>query len=488
MIKDNKPKYQQFKTYIEQKEIAKLRSLISKYYVVDIVENVLSNLEIDEIIKLLRMMSMDDAADLFSHLDTELSHKIIDKLKTEEIKELLNEIVADDIVELIEEWPENIVEKVLYSVSKDKRENINSILRYEEDQVGYHMSVDYVSLTKTMTIKQVIQHIKKFKDKSPIDALPFTYFVIDKNKDLIGYVDYESLLLKSSSTKIEKICKPAIFVHTHDDITIAIDIFKKYELETLAVLNHQNKVSGIIESADILQAVEEEYIEDMGKLSGISETEKNYLIAKPRKIILSRTPWLVGLLFLGTLTQFIVQWFTQSIWHLDEGTSVGGVGIASTAFVTAISVVPIMIDSGGNAGGQASATIIRSLATKEIETSDWKKIIKKEMIVASAIGFMMFIGNFIRMILVDIVMYQGYTNLGSGVDIEGLMIINFVTSISLYFAMFIANFFGSMAPLLARRLNLDEASVSAPLITTILDILIVFVYFGLISITFIVII
>jgi magnesium transporter len=150
------------------------------------------------------------------------------------------------------------------------------------------MSVDHITLSKDMTIKNAIAHIKKTKSKLPIDRLPFNYFVITSTKELVGYVDYESLLLESPTTKLDKVIKTAISIKTRDDIEDAIDIFKKYELETLVVVNSQNRVAGIIESTDIIHAMEDEYMEDIDKLHGITESERKYLSSSARTIAKTR--------------------------------------------------------------------------------------------------------------------------------------------------------------------------------------------------------
>ncbi len=484
MNKDTKPQVKHFQTYIEDKDIKKIRILFKKYHLIDIIELVIEKLSILEAASLIKMLETEDAADIFGNLNFALSEKLIKEFKGSEIQNFLTELEADEIIDIIDEWPENISKRIIDSATNTTRKEINILLRYNENEIGHHMSLDYIVLKKNMTIKIAIAHIKKSQKKRPIDKLPYTYFVETSNGEMAGYVDYEALILESPTTSIEKIIKPAVFVNTKDDREKAIEYFKKYELNTLAVINSQNKIVGTLDSQAILEAMDDEHSSDIDKLSGVfvrDEVERNYLTTPVMSIVKSRAIWLVSLLFIGTLTQLLIQIFIEDVWKVNTSDSTIPTA-AATAILTAIAVVPILIDSGGNAGGQASGTMIRSLALRDVKPQDWKAVLSKEMKIATVIGMMMFVGNFIRMILLDLIIYAGYTSLPDGTDVGNIMMINFITSFAIFLAMLIAQALGSMAPLFARAMGWDEASISSPLITTILDLLIVFIYFGLMTI------
>ncbi len=482
MNKDTKPQVKHFQTYIEDKDIKKIRILFKKYHIVDIVELVIEKLSILEAASLIRMLETEDAADIFGNLNFALSEKLIKEFKGSEIQNFLTQLDADEIIDIIDEWPENISKRIIDSATNATRKEINILLRYDENEIGHHMSLDNIVLKKSMTVKTAISFIKKRQKNCPIDRLPYTYFVETSNGEMAGFVDYESLLLENSSTSIEKIIKPAVFVNTKDDREKAIEHFKKYELNTLAVINSQNKLVGTIDSQAILEAMDDEHSTDIDKLSGVfvrDEVERNYLTTPVMSIVKSRAIWLVSLLFIGTLTQLLIQVFIEDVWGVGGDV---GISAAGTAVLTAIAVVPILIDSGGNAGGQASGTMIRSLALKDVKPKDWKLVLGKEMKIAVVIGLMMFAGNFVRMIMLDLITYSGYTKLPNDTTVGNIMMINLITSIAIFLAMIIAQGLGSMAPLWARAMGWDEASISSPLITTILDLLIVFIYFGIMTI------
>lgn len=439
--------YDEISKLIHENKLIDARKRLVKMNVVDIAhffEEILEQENEDHFIVLFRILPKDIAAAVFSYLSAESKSHIIQSVTDKEITSIVDELYLDDIVDLIEEFPANIVKRLVANTDETKRKLINQFLKYPEDSAGSIMTIEYVALTKEMNVAEAIALIKKVGvDKETIN----TCYVMSSDRKLEGVVSIRKLILSDSDVIIEDIMDTHIIsTQTLEDQESVADTFKKYDFISLPVVDKENRLVGIITIDDIVDIIEEENTEDFEIMGGMQPSKIEYMKSTPWELSKNRIPWLLVLMISALFTGTIIERYESAI-----------------AQVAALATfLPMLMDSGGNAGSQSSTLVIRGLALGEIEIKDFLKVLWKEIQVSFIVGFALSSANFIRLYFF------------SGTE----LLLTLTVCISLYFTVIIAKMVGGVLPIIAKKLHLDPAIMASPLITTIVDALALIVYFG----------
>lgn len=444
---------------IELERIEKrLKELVAKkdFKGVQILLSVLNEVDVAELIDSLdhktgaviyRALPKDMAGIVFQNLCFEQQEEIINNVTDKELQEILDEMYMDDVVDLLEEVDTDVVDRIIKQSSPEDRKIINQFLKYPEDSAGSFMTIEYVSLKKEMTIEEALEKIKlEGISKETI----YTLYVTDNQRHLEGIVSLRELIVSDYSKKIEEIMNPeVIYFNTHDTDKTVAETFRRYGFEAIPVCDNENKIVGIITIDDILELCEELAEEDFQIMAAITPNDEEYLEMGVFKHAKHRIIWLILLMVSASITQRIINGY--------EGL------LANTAFLAGF--IPILMGAGGNSGSQASTLIIRGLGTGEIETSDWLKVMFKELQVAIICGAILAFVNYFKIIYID----------GAPVNVALTVSLTMVGSIAT------AKLLGGLLPIIAYKLKLDPAIMASPFITTLADATTLLVYFALAS-------
>ena len=416
----------------------------------DIAE-VFKHLDTQKAVKLFRMLPKRIAADVFINIDSAKRKEIIELVTDKEQAFLIDDLFADDAADLIEEMPANVVQRLLKNASPEQRQNINYLLKYPDDTAGSIMTVEYVRLKPEHNVARAFEIIREFgADKKSI----YTCYIIDDKRSLLGYVSVKDLLLAKPDTTVESLMhKTLIHATTHEDLTEVANKFKKYDYITMPVIDSEEKLVGIITVDDILHVIEEEHTEHVAHMGKFRPSDKPYLQTTVVRHSMNRIVWLTVLMLSAILTGLVISRFEDKLAALP----------ALFAFV------PMLCDTGGNAGAQSSTQIIRSMALGEITTKQWLAILWKELRIALICGVILAIITFARILAFG----MGGSHTG-----DKIMRIATAVSLSLVITVIIAKTLGCLLPVLAKLCRVDPALMSAPLITTIVDTMSLLVYFG----------
>ena len=404
---------------------------------------------------LFRILPKDIAAEVFVEMDSEIQEELLSSFTDTELKEVIDELYIDDAVDIIEEMPANVVRRILNNSDAETRKIINDILKYPDDSAGSLMTPEYVNLDEDITVEDALKRIRRTGvDKETI----YTCYVTKPDRKLLGYVTAKQLLLADEETVIADIMDTnIIFVHTNEDKELVAKEMSKYDLLALPVVDNENRLVGIITVDDAIDVIEEEATEDIEKMAAMLPSDKPYLATSVFEIWKQRIPWLLLLMFTATFTSQIITSFEGKL------SSLGTASAILTAFI------PMLMGSGGNAGGQTSVTIIRGLALEEIRMRDIVKIIFKELRVSILCGGMVAVATLAKLMLIDKLL------LGNDITIE----IALVVSLTILVVIMLAKLVGCILPVLAKRIGLDPAVMASPFITTIVDAISLLVYFGI---------
>ena len=434
---------------IKEKKFSVLKPILASENPTDLAE-IVSELPDDDMLVVFRLMPKDLAADTFVELEPTKQALLISQCNNVELKHLVDELFADDMVDLIEEMPSNIVKRILAQSDPKTREYINELLKYPEDSAGSIMTVEYVYLRPEMTVEKAFAKIKKNAiDKETI----YNCYVVDTDNKLLGLVTAKDLMLAEKETLIKDIMTDnVIYAYTTDDKEDVSRKISDYGFLAMPIVDEEKRLVGIVTVDDAMDVLQQETSEDIDKISGIQASDKPYLKRSVFEIWKNRIPWLLVLMVSATFTGLIINTFEAKLN-----------AISTVLFAC----VPMIMDTGGNAGSQASVTVIRSLALNELELKDVFKVIWKEIRVSCLIGITLAIACFGKLMLIDNLLfgYTGYT-----------VIRCVVVSVALAFTVFIAKFVGCTLPLVAKAAKLDPAVVASPFITTIVDALSLILY------------
>lgn len=438
------PAEEEILTLLDEKKYAAIRDKFVDMNPADIAA-VLNDLPIDRIPVLFRLLPKELAADTFVEMDTDIQTHLIKGFSDTELRNVLDEMFVDDAVDIVEEMPANVVKRILANTDADTRVMINKILQYPDDSAGSLMTVEYVSLRKNMTVSEALTRIRRTGvDKETI----YTCYVTEYNRKLLGLVTAKDLLLSEEDAVIGDIMETnMIFVHTHTDKEEVAQRFSKYNLLALPVVDDEERLVGIVTIDDAMDVMEEEATEDIEKMAAIRPGDKPYFQTSVWQTYKARIPWLLILMVSATFTSMIITKFEDAL----------------SASIVLTAAIPMLMDTGGNCGGQASVTIIRSLSLDDVEFKDIFRVIWKEFRVGLLCGISLAIVNFVKMLILG----------------QGSVLIIAVISLSLFIAVLVAKFVGCVLPMLATKIGFDPAVMSSPFITTIVDALSLLLYVNL---------
>ena len=435
---------------LDEKKYFSLRDVLTTMNPADIAA-VFDELDESRLPLMFRLLPKELAAETFVEMEPDPQELLIRGFSDSELKEVIDELYVDDAVDVVEEMPANVVQRILTQAEPEMRKQINEILRYPEDSAGSIMTTEYVSLRPAMTVEEAILRIRRTGiDKETI----YTCYVTHGHK-LIGLVTVKDLLLcDDDEATIESIMQEhVISVNTLDDQEQVAQMFSKYNFLALPVVDTENRLVGIITFDDAMDVMEDETTEDMEKMAAMLPSEHPYMRSSPFEIWKNRIPWLLLLMVSATLTGLVITKFEDAL----------GVLPCLTAFI------PMLMDTGGNAGSQACVSIIRGISLNEIEFRDLFRVVWKEIRVAVLCGVCLAAACFGKIMLVDHLLLQN-TSVTTTVAL--------VVCISMAMTVFMAKVVGSVLPLLAKKIGLDPAVMASPLITTIVDFLSLMAYFS----------
>lgn len=432
---------------LTRKKFSQLKQLLSTMNPVDLA-GILEEMPQDSLPLVYRLLPKELAAEAFAEMDNDLQEILIQAFSDKELQEVLDELYLDDAVDIIEEMPANVVKRILRQTSPEVRKKINEILHYPEDSAGSIMTIEYVDLKKTMTVDEAFSRIRATGvDKETI----YTCYVTNHDRKLEGLVTVRELLLSPKTAIIGEIMQThVIAASTLDDKEKVANQLQKYDFLALPVVDQEYRLVGIVTFDDAMDVLQEENTEDIEMMAAITPTGKPYLKTSTTELWKKRVPWLLLLMVSATFTGKIIQAYESAL----------AAQVALTAFI------PMLMDTGGNAGSQASVTIIRGLSLGEIRMSDLLKIIWKEIRVAILCGLTLSIANFAKMMLLDQV----------GLSVSLVVCLTLVVTVT------IAKITGCTLPIVAKRIGFDPAVMASPFITTIVDALSLIVYFNFASI------
>ena len=421
--------------------------------VAECLDDLLDEKEIDweeDLPRIFRLLPKELASDVFAEMEPELQSKLIDAFSDKELGEVLGDMFLDDTVDVIEEMPANVVKRILKNVDGDTRKQINQILNYPEDSAGSLMTTEYVDLRPAMTVREAFDHIRHTGvDKETI----YICYIIGPTRKLLGLVSVRELLLATPDTVLRDMMETNIIsVTTLDDREDVANLFTRYDFTALPVVDRENRLVGIVTVDDAIDVLQEEATEDIEKMAAITPSEHPYLRAKTWEIWKQRIPWLLLLMVSATFTGMIITGFENAL----------------AAQAALIAFIPMLMDTGGNCGSQASVTVIRGLSLGDIEFSDLGRVLWKECRVSLLCGASLAAVAFGKLMLVDrlILGNDGVT-----------LLVAATVCLTLLLTVILAKRVGASLPLFAKKLGFDPAVMASPFITTIVDALSLMIYF-----------
>jgi magnesium transporter len=427
---------------IAESRYAEARNVVSDMNIVDLAQ-LLEELDKRKLLMIFRLLPKDIAAGVFSHVSSELQRYIVESITDKEIKNILGELFFDDAIDFLEEMPSNIVKKILKNTDENTRKLINQFLNYPEDSAGSIMTIEYVDLKKERTVKEALQHIKATGvDKETID----TSYVLDNNRILEGTISIRKLILSDDATAVKDIMETdVISVNTYDDQEKIASLFKKYDFLSMPVVDNEHRLVGIVTIDDIIDIIEQETTEDFQKMAAMQPSEKEYLKTNAFVLAKHRISWLIILMLTATITGYIIRSYDNVLQSV----------MILAAFI------PLLMNTGGNAGSQSSTLIIRGLALGEIRLKDVLKVLWKELQVSCLVGITLSVVNFVK-----IYYFEKYE-----------LLLSLTVCITMFFTIVLAKILGGLLPIIAKKLRVDPAIMAGPLITTIVDALALIIYF-----------
>lgn len=401
-----------------------------------------------------RMLKKDAAAGIFSFMDIEMQESLVKCMSDSEISMIIEDLFVDDAVDILEELPAIMVKRILKLSRPETRNIINKFLSYPEDSAGSVMTAEYLDLHKSMTVSEAIENIRrKGVDKETV----YVAYVTNASRVLEGIVSLKDLIFASPDAIVGDIMDTDILcANTLDHQEDVVAMIRKYDMLALPIVDKENRLVGIVTVDDAIDVIEEEVTEDIEKMAAIVPSDKSYMRAGVFEIWKTRIPWLLLLMLSATFTGQIIASFESKL----------------AAIPVLIAFIPMLMGTGGNSGGQSSVTVIRGLAVGEIENRDIWRVIWKETRVALLCGAVLSVCNFIKIILVDNLIF------GNGVSLEA----NLVVSLTLIATVIVAKIVGCALPVAAKKLGLDPAVVASPFITTVVDAVSLLIYFAIASI------
>ena len=442
--------FEKLNSLLLDKKYADFMRQIDELNEIDAAEYLMS-LPDEAMLSAFRMLKKDTAAGIFSFMDLDMQEALINRMSDVEISMIIEDLFVDDAVDILEELPAIMVKRILKIARPETRNLINKFLSYPEDSAGSVMTAEFIDLHKEMTVAQAIASIrKKGIDKETV----YVAYVTNESRVLEGIVSLKDLIFADPDSIIGEIMETEILsANTLDHQEEVVAMIQKYDMLALPIVDKENRLVGIVTVDDALDVIEEEATEDMEKMAAIVPTDKPYMRAGVFEIWKTRIPWLLLLMLSATFTGQIIASFESKL----------------AAIPVLIAFIPMLMGTGGNSGGQSSVTIIRGLAVGEIENKDIWKIIWKETRVAVLCGIVLAACNFVKIILVDNLIFHNEVSLQA----------NLVVSLTLVATVVVAKIVGCALPVAAKKIGLDPAVMASPFITTIVDAVSLLIYFAI---------
>ena len=459
---------------IRNRKAGELREIFETVPNIDIAESLDEVEDAAVFLYIFRTVSSEYTGDFFTELTTEQQEMIINAFTDKQLIDLLENSFADDIVDTLEEMPANVVNRVLKACPPDIRTDVNNLLNYKENTAGSVMTTEYLDMKDNLTVKDALKIIRnKGKDAETV----YTIFVRDSKRTLEGTIDLDDLIFADEDEKLEDIMnRDFVTCNVNDDQEEVANMFKRYDLNAMAVVNNENKIIGLITIDDVVDIIVEEATEDIAHLNQISNMDEPYLKTPVLKLVLKCAPWIIALMILQVFSTLILSTF--------EG------AIASFALLSVFT--PLIMDAGGNAGGQTTTMIVRSISLDEFEKGDFKRVIWKELRVAACIAIVIAVFVF-GWIMLE--MAIGIVDMGSSMETlqnmaleHGLtapsrgivmVIVAALVASTLFVTMVASRLVACMLPFLAKKLKLDPAVMCGPVTTTLVDVISLLAYFFL---------
>lgn len=435
---------------IDNKNFSALKPLLSEMEPIDIAD-IINDTPEEKIFILFRLLPKDLASETFVEMDSDKQEILIRAFTDKELSSIIDDLFVDDTLDIIEEMPSNIVVRILRLSDKETRESINKLLGFPKDSAGSIMTTEFISLREKMTVNEALAKIRKQAlDKETI----YTCYVTDDSKHLLGIVTAKDLILHDPKDKIVDFMEENIISsHTHADKEEVSQLLSKYDLLAIPIVDNENRINGIVTIDDAIDVIQEEASEDISKMAAISPMTKPYLQTNVFRLFSSRIPWLLLLLLSATFTGLIINIYEATLNNLSP---------------LLFACIPMLMGAGGNAGSQASVTIIQSIALNEVSFRDLFKVLWKEIRVSIVVAVVLAVACFAKLLLID--------NLIFGYDYS--VKISLVVSLALFATICISKIIGALLPMLAKKCKLDPAVVASPFITTLVDIISLIIYCG----------
>ena len=432
---------------INNKDFRDLKKTLSNKNAADIAE-MMDELDIIDAVIIFRLLNKEAAVDVFSLFSEKKQQEFLGHLTADELDYILDKMYFDDLIDLLDDVPAELVKTLIERADHEKRSLINQFLNYPEDSAGSLMTIEFISLKKDMLVKDALAHIKEqAMEKKTI----YTLYITSYHEKFIGVVSLRDLFSAPEDVPVSQVMNTDIVsVNVQEDQEQVAQDFQKYDLIALPVVDTKDRMVGIITVDDILDVIEEETTEDFQLMAAMGTSEEGYMESSIFSLFKNRIGWLLILMVSATFTGGIINRFESTLQS-----------------ITALNMfIPMLMDTGGNSGNQSSTLVTRGLATGDITTKDFFKVMMKEFSVSLIVGAVLAVVSFVKLMTVEKV---GVT-------------ISFVVSITLIFTIMMAKIIGGMLPIIAEKMKLDPAVMSGPLITTLVDALSLFIYFTIANI------
>ena len=445
---------------LNERKYTAFRDQIDELTSIDAAE-LLSELPADRLPVVFRVLKKDAAAAIFAELESEQQTAVINGLTDREISRMLEELYIDDTVDMLEEMPASIVSRIMKSASPEMRTEINRFLAYPEDSAGSVMTSEFIDLRRDMTCEEAVARIRKIGLDS---ETVYVAYVTDAARVLMGVVPLKQLLFTPPEQKIGDVMNEnVIFAYTHDDKEEVANTISRYDILALPIVDKEKRLVGLVTVDDAMDVIEAEATEDIEKMAAMLPTDKTYMRTGVWETFSKRFPWLLLLMVTATFTSTIIT-------HYE--TAIGTYAILTAFF-------PMLMGTGGNAGGQSSVAIIRALSLGEVEMKDVLRVLWKELRVAFICGLALAAATFVKVMLIDFRLR--FTEISPTGVVQNNLLLALIISITVFFAVLVAKAVGALLPIGAKRIGLDPAVMASPFITTIVDTLTLMIYFAIAS-------
>ncbi|MCQ2796186.1 MAG: magnesium transporter [Bacilli bacterium] len=457
-------KESEFNHALTSRDVKKMRALFNKVPTVDLAEFADKVEDPSSLTFIFKVVPSELTADFFTELNDDTQEALLKIFSDAQLVELINKSYTDDIVDVLEDMPANLVTRALKFVPKERREAVNKLLNYKEDTAASIMTTEYFQFHSDIKVSEAMKIIReKGKSKETI----YTIFLRDDKRTLVGTVDLDDLIFADPNQTLDEIKnKEFLFTQADTDQEEVAAKFKKYDLHALAVVNKEQKLVGVITFDDIMDVMEQETSEDIALQSGVVPLKDEYVETKPWRMALKCAPWLIVLIVIGVFSELVLSQFQEKL-----------------AIVPAlIFFIPVLMDTGGNAGGQTCGLIIRALALKEFEVKDFPKVVWKEIKTAALTGLI--VSSFAFCVFLIEFSIPGLIKTDF-TDFTRPLIVSGIVALALFCAIVLSKFVACALPFLAVRLKKDPALTSQPFVTTIVDVCSLLIYFGIFTIFYV---